>query len=445
MSNIHMAQARLFHKQQLAISQAGLFRDDVRELIQAVTTVFRNEAIVCTLLVGVAGGTYRGHMVPPGIGIPTLVEQLYLLSLSTSIAYGVMGMLFALSGINMATECRKELLTTVMRLPIRDILREVEDAVVNESAETFESQEFRQMFRAPLLDQMLKGRKSEQAVSDEVRPSDIAQSKMMQSEHDKVIVAVETQYNLVKNMFQEKERQWTALERISGNFLFLSIAYTLNAFGGIAISEYYKHYDISFFVAHGFFITIEAIIVYFANIRYKCSTHHNFFEMFLILAQAPVIYLAILLPDSSWWMTALCKSIQIGLAILFNRKTSSRGSYSLKWSSYTQDESAASSTSSSSEDEEHKRRPNLAFSVNPDGTGDVIVMMHRVRLMVFMSIVVAWLVSFLLSELHWRHVDPGGFLSHSTFRQTVFSPQDADSPLLRSKGQELHLFQKPGS
>ncbi|CAE8681473.1 unnamed protein product [Polarella glacialis] len=286
MSNIKMAQARLFHKQQLALSQAGLFRDDVREAIQAVTTVFRNEAIVCTLLVGVAGGTYRGRMVPPGIGIPTLVEQLYLLSLSTSIAYGVMGMLFALSGINMATECRKELLTTVMRLPIRDILREVEDAVVNESAETFESQELRQMFRAPLLDQMLKGRKSEQAVSDEVRPSDIAQSKMMQSEHDKVIVAVETQYNLVKNMFQEKERQWTALERVSGNFLFLSIAYTLNAFGGIAISEYYNHYDISYFVAHGFFIAIEAIIVYFANIRYKCSTHHNFFEMFLILAQA---------------------------------------------------------------------------------------------------------------------------------------------------------------
>eukprot|EP00931_Biecheleriopsis_adriatica_P081338 TRINITY_DN54661_c0_g1_i1.p1 TRINITY_DN54661_c0_g1~~TRINITY_DN54661_c0_g1_i1.p1 ORF type:complete len:478 (-),score=76.03 TRINITY_DN54661_c0_g1_i1:88-1413(-) len=413
-TNMHMSQSRLYHLQQITLSQAALFRDDVRELEAAVTTVFRNEAIVCTLLVGVAGGTFRGHMMHSET--PTLVDQIYLLSLCSSIACASMGVILALTGINMATECRKDMLLETMRLPIEDILAEVVEQSPAEQAEHFEHQGITEILKLPFRDRLKErlpswGTTKSEKTDVEAAKADLPgrASKLEQAEHMEIMRRVSQRKKQVEALFEVKQHEWSSMERISGNFLFLSLAYLLNAFSGLVVGEWCAKHAEPYGLASVFLAVLQATVIFIANLHYRASLQQTLCETTLILIQIPALWAGLLHTSLEYPMAISVKLAQILLAVSSSRKTSwqsKKASEDLpmlerKRAETLAQESLDSGMSSSASDSEDKpkQQSSSVFATFSDSRF-LVQNLSKVRRIVFGLMISSWSASLVLFVLH---------------------------------------------
>eukprot|EP00930_Biecheleria_cincta_P078843 TRINITY_DN66447_c0_g1_i1.p1 TRINITY_DN66447_c0_g1~~TRINITY_DN66447_c0_g1_i1.p1 ORF type:complete len:240 (-),score=32.47 TRINITY_DN66447_c0_g1_i1:14-733(-) len=233
---------------------------------------------------------------------PCLIDELYLLSLCSSIACASMGVILALAGINMATECRKEMLVKLMRLPIRDILGQVEDQAHAELAESFEQQGVSQVMRVPFFDQVKEqiSPSTSERISKETSMSDDANgqaSGLEQAEHTRIIAALDRQNRIVQETFEQKEREWSSLERTTGNFLFLALSYLLNAFSALVASEWHSKRNHAYILSSAFFMVMQATVVYIANLRYYASRLQTYFEICMVFLQIPLVWAFLPVPS----------------------------------------------------------------------------------------------------------------------------------------------------
>jgi hypothetical protein len=147
MTDVQVKQARDYQRQQIRLMQAEMFREDIRDLVGASVSKLGNYVIIATLVLGMIAECYVEGPLPDGTA--EFVRSVYSLCVSSSLLYVIMAVLCAVRANELATQCQKELLTTLVRLPVEEFVADIDEAAAHESVEAFEHQSLGTMLRLP--------------------------------------------------------------------------------------------------------------------------------------------------------------------------------------------------------------------------------------------------------------------------------------------------------
>mmetsp|Transcript_95306 Transcript_95306/g.308738 ORF Transcript_95306/g.308738 Transcript_95306/m.308738 type:complete len:854 (-) Transcript_95306:198-2759(-) len=155
MTDVQVNQARRFQRQQVRLSQAEMFREDIRDLVGASVAKQNNYVLIATLILGMIAECFVEGPMPEGAA--EFVTSAYMLCVGSSLLYLVLSVLCAVTATTLASNCQKDLLTTLVRLPVDEFVAEIDEAAPKESVEAFEHQCVTRMFRLPILGRLAGG------------------------------------------------------------------------------------------------------------------------------------------------------------------------------------------------------------------------------------------------------------------------------------------------
>lgn len=138
MTDVQVNQARRYQRQNVRLSQAEMFREDIRDLVGSSVTKQNNYVLIATLVLGMIAECYIEGPLPDGSA--EFIKSAYMLCLGSSLLYLVMSLMCAVRATILASSCQKDLLTTLVRLPVDEFVAEIDAAAGTESVEAFESQ-----------------------------------------------------------------------------------------------------------------------------------------------------------------------------------------------------------------------------------------------------------------------------------------------------------------
>lgn len=280
MTDIQIAQNRRFQRQNIGLSQAEMFRDDIRDLVAASVTKQSNYVLMATLILGITADAFKDFPVPEGSA--EFLQSVLLLCLGTSLLYLVMSVLCALSATVLATNCQRDLLTTFVRLPVDEFVAENEAAASAESVEAFEHQSWSRQFRIPYLSRLRtlsqtrpeepSGSEGGRAASSEGRVGSEAGREEKSQERSalerlEVEAALDEEFRAEcrrkakahLDMFRAREGDWEILGHFAFTFGALGSSHLLHAFGYFAAIKFYLGASFGALVVQALLVVVDAI------------------------------------------------------------------------------------------------------------------------------------------------------------------------------------------
>lgn len=232
--DVQVKQHRRFQKQEFLLSQAGMFRDDIRDLIGADTTRQNNLMLIVTLVLGMAGSSYCDSTFPDGAA--EFVVTAYYLAVSSAIFYLLLSVAFVIGSNYLAVQCRRELLTNVVRLPILELGEEMSSTAFGGSIEAFEHQSAGTVFRVPGISRVSRGSQVSHADSPDLTSM---------SKDGKEVVGINVEQMKARRerylqSYRKKEREWVVLLRYSIIYCILGFCHFLQAYSYYSAAYYYS-------------------------------------------------------------------------------------------------------------------------------------------------------------------------------------------------------------
>jgi len=154
MTDVQVKQNRRAQRQQMLVSQYDMFREDIRDTVGSNITRQNNYIVIATLLLGMMGECFIEGPMPSGAS--NFLEGAYTMCITSSLVYLVLSVLCAIAANHLAVGWQRSLLTRQVRLPIPQMIRELEMNSEDESVEAFEQQGFNTMLRVPGLSRLRK-------------------------------------------------------------------------------------------------------------------------------------------------------------------------------------------------------------------------------------------------------------------------------------------------
>lgn len=250
LNDVRTKQIRRHQRQLVHHSQAEMFREDVRDLVGVSVTMQGNYVLIATLILGLIAQCYIQGPVPPGTR--EFVTVAYTLCLTSSLVCIVFSVLCTTSATSLASTCQKDLLLTLVRVPVEEFVAEIDGAVAHESSEAFERQELRRMLRLPGLSRLRL--LNVQAMREELEGS--SRSTSASRMHGRVAGGDEDgspvfdrqdqQANAADRhlkVFHEKELEWVLFDNVAFFTGALGISNLLQAYGYFSAAKYYEGHE----------------------------------------------------------------------------------------------------------------------------------------------------------------------------------------------------------
>eukprot|EP00443_Scrippsiella_acuminata_P069479 CAMPEP_0115420198 /NCGR_PEP_ID=MMETSP0271-20121206/25592_1 /TAXON_ID=71861 /ORGANISM="Scrippsiella trochoidea, Strain CCMP3099" /LENGTH=704 /DNA_ID=CAMNT_0002844761 /DNA_START=89 /DNA_END=2203 /DNA_ORIENTATION=- len=223
MNDVQVKQARRIQKQQVLLSQYDMFREDIRDTVGSNITRQNNYIIIVTLLLGMMAECFiEGHL---PVGCSNFLVANYTACITSSLVYLVLAVLCAVGANHLAVGWQRSLLTRKVRLPIQELIRELDENAAVETVEAFEQQGLNTMLRVPGLSRLRnsESKSSQESVSslDEV----VGQACDVQDQH--------------MQLFKQHADSFEQLEELCMLFGAMGLHYLLQGYGLYAAAQYY--------------------------------------------------------------------------------------------------------------------------------------------------------------------------------------------------------------
>lgn len=160
-------QGQRFHQHGLLVTQARMFREDVRDLVRTASQQQHNLVLVGTLILGYAFRLLNAGMPTTA---PQFMDKLYYICAAIAFLYLLLAVICALCSIQLSMKCERDMLTSTVRLPIEDMIGEVQEQGWEYTMAGFEHQSLATILRVPGLGRLM-GKKPEIRYHGE-RPQD---------------------------------------------------------------------------------------------------------------------------------------------------------------------------------------------------------------------------------------------------------------------------------
>ncbi|CAE7495445.1 unnamed protein product [Symbiodinium natans] len=255
--NLHLSQARRFQKQQIVTSQADLFRADVEQAIGASTAVQDRLIVVSALLLGVSAHTFGFHI---SEHTTEFLNVLFYLTTSVSFLYFMLALFASICANVLARTCQKELLNHCVRPPFEDMMKAIDDAAANFSAENFERQGLSTLFRVPGVQRFTERKPTERKGTGKSQAPPAADTFLSSDNSD-----IENSDSLEKLISQqvsnehlllEMKEEWDELATYTPYFLVWGLRNLLTSFGFFLLSHFYLDWKPYAFLGHLFYVIL---------------------------------------------------------------------------------------------------------------------------------------------------------------------------------------------
>lgn len=268
MTDVQVNQARRYQRQNVRLSQAEMFREDIRDLVGSSVTKQNNYVLIATLVLGMIAECYIEGPLPDGSA--EFIKSAYMLCLGSSLLYLVMSLMCAVRATILASSCQKDLLTTLVRLPVDEFVAEIDAAAGTESVEAFESQGISTVLRVPFINGLSSASSSQRAVMSEAQLANRAADAVERQERSARSVMAEVEQEessrLHLDVFHERERVWDVLGRFAFVFGALGASHLLQAYGYFSAAKYYNGDDWASAIVQVLLILVDGI---FARVAMK--------------------------------------------------------------------------------------------------------------------------------------------------------------------------------
>mmetsp|Transcript_34111 Transcript_34111/g.89996 ORF Transcript_34111/g.89996 Transcript_34111/m.89996 type:complete len:541 (+) Transcript_34111:75-1697(+) len=343
MTNVQMAQSRRIQKQNALLSQVSMFREDVRDLVGVFRQKQSSHILVLTIIIGMMGTCYIDALLPDGAF--EYVVTLYYMSVGSTLLYLILSLACSIGAGVLAANCQQEMLTTVVRLPIKDIAEELDKTAFEESAEAFEHQHWSQVFRLPASawlhrspprapptprgqpragmqtkpnSLLLSGPRRAHSLPDVVPRNQSTHTRTLPSVSEASmhcnsaqaldwVEAVDDWRQVYLQTFREQEQEWEALTRFASIFVAKGVGSLLQAYGYYSVSQYWSSKKSSSWIVGVFVVIVHAILAlaFRASRRSKSQTCLAYLEMVTILLPH-LTCLASIWADHTRWLVLFC-------------------------------------------------------------------------------------------------------------------------------------------
>mmetsp|Transcript_15539 Transcript_15539/g.31511 ORF Transcript_15539/g.31511 Transcript_15539/m.31511 type:complete len:686 (-) Transcript_15539:133-2190(-) len=231
-TNLQVNQNRRHQKQSVLLSQSNLFRDDVREMVSAAVTRQSNYVTCATLILGMASTSFTSSILPAEA--TEYARTAFLCCTGASLFYLVLSVVATLVATYLAVSCRRDFLTSVVRLPIEDLVEENAEIEPEENMQHFEHQSLRKIFRLPGLNHRRGDRHGEATSTGTLTASlDVdLDSAQVAEEAAKVSVwrdRMDQRRRMYLRAFSVKEHEWTIMGVYAVFFGWLGVSHLLQA------------------------------------------------------------------------------------------------------------------------------------------------------------------------------------------------------------------------
>lgn len=309
MNDVQVAQARRYQKQNVRIKQADMFREDIRDLVSAAVTKQNSYVVTATLILTLIAECYIEGPLPDGA--PDFIRSVYMLCLGSALTYMVMSVLSAAGGMLLAFKCQRELLTTLVRIPIDEFVAEINEMEPRERVEAFEEQSVNKMLRMPFLSVLRKwtaplapeclppapSPKGEALPEKTVSSSSLRETASVARVVEEVVIPQAEKAEAHLKVFDALEQDWELLASCSFAFATLGAGHLLQAYGYFAAAKYYDGYGWSSACVQGILVSVDAI---FAGIMLGMGTAAAVLFGLLNVAGPLACTLGVRLSDPMW-------------------------------------------------------------------------------------------------------------------------------------------------
>jgi len=287
MTDVQVKQSRRLQKQQILLSQVEMFRDDIRDLIGAATTKQGNYIIVVTLILGMMSACYMEG--PASDEVPEYLKTVYNLCVGSSLLHFISS-LFCILGANwLATSCERDFLTTVVRLPIKDLECELEDAAFEESVEGFEHQGFSTILRLPGFSRV----KRKSSVGN-VTQTGTTRADMVEGWRQNYMLA-----------YKAVEARWEAMTSDSALHAAAGVGNLLQAFGYFSLMRFYQSSKWSSWVVQALVIFVHALLAGAFCRMYQDSRIAGWIEIIAVVV-GPTACMVSVWYEKPEWIDSVC-------------------------------------------------------------------------------------------------------------------------------------------
>jgi hypothetical protein len=299
MNDAQVHQARRYQKQQILLSQAGMFREDIRELVGASVTRQNNYVIIATLILGMMGECFiEGPIVNDA---PEYLKTVYLVCTGGSLLYLVLTVICAVGANHLAVTCQRDMLLQSVRLPIEEMVEDLEEAATQETVEAFEHQSLKSMLRIPGMSRVApshvgsRGPKPPYAWKSDANTNSIQNMEEVRKRH--------------LSTYYEKEHEWNTLDYYASVFGALGVLNLLQGYGYFAAAKAYEGTpgQNEFSTA-----TVQCLVTVVADILGKAFSASvnaprclQYLEVFCIIGAQLFSFVSIR-AEEPWWVDRVC-------------------------------------------------------------------------------------------------------------------------------------------
>jgi len=231
-TDVFLSQCRRLAKNNIILSQAGMYREDVRNAVASAMQRQQNYILIATLVFSAIAASFSLQNIPKGT--PVFAAQLYTLCMATALFFELVSAVCAIAGNHLANDCQNQMLLNEVRLPIEALIRDTDAKAQQECVEAFEHQTAGRVFRAPFLSrargQAPQPLEAESSEETEVgldtslhRPIDL---EMMHAEREKFM-----------QVFQDRAQEWNKLNQQSILFLGLGLSNLFQGWGFYFVAQ----------------------------------------------------------------------------------------------------------------------------------------------------------------------------------------------------------------
>eukprot|EP00397_Hematodinium_sp_SG-2012_P003654 GEMP01003662.1.p1 GENE.GEMP01003662.1~~GEMP01003662.1.p1 ORF type:complete len:949 (+),score=202.09 GEMP01003662.1:188-3034(+) len=271
-ANLQLVQARRYQQQNLKMTEAGLHREDIRDLVGLTVSKMDTYLLMSTLLVGLELSMFLEGKVPAAA--PHWLSDVYLLSLFGSIFYLLISIVLAVNASNIAQSYTTLLLTHILRLPVGEFVDSAERDKNTISCEAFEHTP-EHIFRVPLKEAVQKLLKFAKGV----KTSDGEDVKVRERVYTKETTALFDYPLPHMQMYNQTSDHWRSHDAYARVCVSFGTHLLLHAIGYLCLCRRFSAHDTAFMNYGGQVLCVTADVLLI-----KLDLHLSKIEFFLLSA-----------------------------------------------------------------------------------------------------------------------------------------------------------------
>uniref|UniRef100_A0A7S4QQ68 Uncharacterized protein n=1 Tax=Alexandrium monilatum TaxID=311494 RepID=A0A7S4QQ68_9DINO len=237
MTDVQLDQIRNHQKQQILLSQASMFRDDVRETVKSSVSKQNSYVIVLSLVLNVMENVFICSALPPET--PDFLRIAFLACAGSSVVYLMLAVGFTIWANHLAVTCQKDMLMNLVRLPIADVSMELRLRSGDETVEAFEEQSVSKVLRVPFVG-ALRSRTSSSSPSRGGSRRSRSEPPMQRTAHAPAVTAIELKKahrNVYMQGLERRMAEWHMLGKYTIIFGYLGLSMLLHGLSYFSVAK----------------------------------------------------------------------------------------------------------------------------------------------------------------------------------------------------------------